>query len=182
MNSYEITHIIRQNPWRQLSYDLDYIQDLNILHCPHGHSKEDCRMFSNNIKLRHPAERFVQELKINNIVLIPYKKDNKYELLIARIKSACKTKSFSELKVVIHNNLKNKYNDNVRCVFSNHDLIKKMEQNSDYLCNTTIVPFETIYRDIEVLQRYNYQNNRDIRHLLSNVRQSIIKKNIVIKI
>ena len=57
-----------------------------------------------------------------------------------------------------------------------------MQHNPDYLCNTTIIPFTTIYRDIEILQRYDYENNSEIRRLLSNVRQSIIKKNITITI
>ena len=182
MKEYKITHIIRQNPWKSLSYKLDYIVDLNILHCPYGHSEEDCDLFVKNKNLRNPAERFIRELKMNDIVLIPYKNNKTYELLIVKIKSPCKTKTFSELKVVIHNNLKNKYNETLKCVYSNRDLIKKMEQNYDYLCNTTIIPFSTIYRDIEILERYDYENNSEIRRLLSNVRQSIIKKNTTITI
>lgn len=182
MKEYKITHIIRQNPWKSLSYKLDYVQNLNILHSPYGHSEEDCDLFVKNKNLRNPAERFIRELKMNDIVLIPYKNNKKYELLIVKIKSPCKIKTFSELKVIIHNNLKNKYNETLRCVYSNRDLIQKFEENSDYLCNTTIIPFTTIYRDIEILERYDYENNSEIRRLLSNVRQSIIKKNTTITI
>ncbi len=182
MTTYQITHIVRQNPWRLKSYKLDYVQNLNILHCPWGHSLERCNDFLQNIKLPNQAEKFIQELKINNIVMIPYKNDKKYELLIVKIKSQCKIKTFNELKVIIHNNLKDKNNENLKSVFSNQDLIEKMQHNPDYLCNTTIIPFTTIYRDIEILQRYDYENDSEIRRLLSNVRQSIIKKNITITI
>lgn len=182
MTTYQITHIIRQNPWKSFSYKLDYVLNLNILHSPYGHSEEDCDLFVKNKNLRNPAEKFIRELKMNDIVLIPYKIKKKYELLIVKIKSHCKIKTFNELKVIIHNNLKNKNNENLKSVFSNQDLIEKMQHNPDYLCNTTIIPFTTIYRDIEILQRYDYENNSEIRRLLSNVRQSIIKKYITITI
>ena len=65
---------------------------------------------------------------MNDTVLIPYKNNKKYELLIVKIKSPCKIKTFSELKVVIHNNLKNKYNETLKCVYSNSDLIKKWKK------------------------------------------------------
>ena len=91
MTTYQITHIVRQNPWRLKSYKLDYVQG-KYPTCPWGHSLERCNDFLQNIKLPNQAEKFIQELKINNIVMIPYKNDKKYELLIVKIKSQLKSK------------------------------------------------------------------------------------------
>jgi hypothetical protein len=91
MSSYSISHIIRQNPWQKATNERDVVEDLQSIHCPHGHSEdrvESYKEYPDGSTLPPEVRRFISELEIGAIVLVPQSKSTAGDpILVVRIES-----------------------------------------------------------------------------------------------
>lgn len=91
MSSYPISHVIRQNPWKKATNERAVVEDLQSIHCPHGHSEDRVELYKKNpdeSTLPNEAKRFITELSPGAIVLVPQSKSTAGDpVLVVRIES-----------------------------------------------------------------------------------------------
>jgi hypothetical protein len=155
MNMYSIDFKIKQDPWNKKQFDLDDIKQLKILHCPHGHTKNEVKLYKSNptqYKTKY-TKRFVHDIEIDDIICVSQAKYNK--ALLVKIKSDCKTGTIPSINVIEKNN-------NIECVITDKKWLQNNSKMLNYMKKQFIVtPFTTIYRDIEIIKEVNLDDIRN---------------------
>lgn len=108
--------ILRQNPCRKTNQDvmLEFIKKENIVTCPYGHIVEatthvDKRNYNvyneDGTDSNNQDKRFVEDLRIGDIAVIPFNTKKNPSVLIVRIESQClPSKNFGNMSVIYKDN------------------------------------------------------------------------------
>ena len=147
------TWILRQNPCRKTNQSamMEFIKDQGIITCPYGHVVEasnhvDCNEYNNYDEdgdtSRNQDRRFVEDIKIEDIVVIPFNKGQNPNALIVKVESdRMPSKNFQEMLVVYKD-------DRVVKIVPPTDICDK-HRGSQY----EIKFFRPVYRKVSVLRQ-----------------------------
>jgi hypothetical protein len=169
METIKIDYLMRNNQWQKHEQVFDTINIIKKLICPSGHMNNIVLINDNNYLYNNmpwQANKFLNELQINNIVLLF---DRQYkEALVLKIISEPKKSKIDNVIILkksicnIHNLIESgcsNCNDNIEMLFSNKYFETNHKNFIKYLNeNYKFQNMYAIYRDVEVIGKIDSTN------------------------
>ncbi len=151
--AYQSVAYVRQNAWQKTRNFLDLVLQTKKIHAPHGHQKKDVTLWDTEKSITSQYAMTLHSLENGNVVLIP----NGNHGLLVRIKSSTKAGMILGAVIVLRETATlgaESYTDeDVVAIVSSNDtetIAKFIEKGKK------ITAMYSLYRDIEVVGRVNY--------------------------